>query len=59
MDSISSPPARGAWIEILPYLLYALHAPVSPPARGAWIEIIDAVDQIRKLGVAPRTGGVD
>ena len=33
-----SRPARGAWVEIPPYLL---HAPTyqSRPARGAWVEI--------------------
>ena len=33
-----SPPARGAWIEILK-IDTALNAPWSPPARGAWIEM--------------------
>ena len=39
-----SPPARGAWIEILK-IDTALNAPWSLPARGAWIEIdIEAVN---------------
>ena len=34
-----SPPARGAWIEIVIQINFALPLK-SPPARGAWIEII-------------------
>ena len=38
-NALTSPPARGAWIEII------VHNPTgelkeSPPARGAWIEIL-------------------
>ena len=36
----ASPPARGAWIEILTVQLAASESLPSPPARGAWIEII-------------------
>ena len=35
----ASPPARGAWIEIVAAACLRLSATVSPPARGAWIEI--------------------
>ena len=35
-----SPPARGAWIEIIVALPYRLNV-LSPPARGAWIEILN------------------
>ena len=34
-----SPPARGAWIEILMGSLSGAKPKPSPPARGAWIEI--------------------
>ena len=40
---VKSPPARGAWIEILGYLRYKLRCITSPPARGAWIKITDGV----------------
>ena len=53
-----SPPARGAWIEIINCLLLIANI-VSPPARGAWIEI-QIISTIKKISlVAPRTGGVD
>ena len=35
-----SPPARGAWIEIIAADIVRSHSAVSPPARGAWIEIL-------------------
>ena len=54
-----SPPARGAWIEILSSLKLPPVALVSPPARGAWIEIAHKGVFLRRLDVAPRTGGVD
>ena len=36
---ILSPPARGAWIEMI-YYCPNCGAYMSPPARGAWIEIL-------------------
>ena len=33
-----SPPARGAWIEIV-FVFFNVFKVWSPPARGAWIEI--------------------
>ena len=34
----SSPPSRGAWIEI--YFTATIHVSIeSPPSRGAWIEM--------------------
>ena len=53
-----SPPARGAWIEIL--LGWLAHIKTaSPPARGAWIEIAPLNNVNAGANVAPRTGGVD
>ena len=53
-----SPPARGAWIEIIPTQSIASYV-MSPPARGAWIEIQSGSLLSRVMSVAPRTGGVD
>ena len=36
---IMSPPARGAWIEMMYDLDVMQAGQTSPPARGAWIEI--------------------
>ena len=57
--STQSPPARGAWIEILSSLKLPPVALVSPPARGAWIEIFSTPSAYSIATVAPRTGGVD
>ena len=54
-----SPPARGAWIEILRPLMQQEVAAQSPPARGAWIEIKYNLPTPQNNQVAPRTGGVD
>ena len=35
----TSPPSRGAWIEMLIVAGLMISAGVSPPSRGAWIEI--------------------
>ena len=35
----SSPPSRGAWIEIKAKLKYDDQYARSPPSRGAWIEM--------------------
>ena len=40
MVASSSPPARGAWIEMLREPYTGVCAALSPPARGAWIEIM-------------------
>ena len=55
---MKSPPTRGAWIEIIPWMDRAAKTR-SPPTRGAWIEIsLDYQDWVG-IGVAPHTGGVD
>ena len=36
---LQSPPSRGAWIEIHPWVHPKLSVVQSPPSRGAWIEI--------------------
>ena len=57
-NSMKSPPTRGAWIEIIPWMDRAAKTR-SPPTRGAWIEIsLDYQDWVG-IGVAPHTGGVD
>ena len=38
-----SPPARGAWIEIVADGGKNILPPESPPARGAWIEMLASV----------------
>ena len=38
LSILTSPPSRGAWIEIIVFLVCILLV-VSPPSRGAWIEI--------------------
>ena len=35
----TSPPSRGAWIEIRILAQRGVHQLTSPPSRGAWIEI--------------------
>ena len=55
----TSPPARGAWIEMLASVAISMILLSSPPARGAWIEIYAAAHFSRPVKVAPRTGGVD
>ena len=58
-ERISSPPARGAWIEIFIIKNKERKTLWSPPARGAWIEIVHARVAFSPPAVAPRTGGVD
>ena len=54
----TSPPSRGAWIEI--HITCALFVVVkSPPSRGAWIEIMGAWFFVAFMIVAPLAGGVD
>ena len=36
---MTSPPSRGAWIEIFQIILQGIGL-ASPPSRGAWIEIL-------------------
>ena len=54
----SSPPSRGAWIEIQSMLTNYENGK-SPPSRGAWIEMIEGVSADAYKGVAPLAGGVD
>ena len=54
-----SPPARGAWIEMIGGVLALFADAVSPPARGAWIEMSEYLPRRSARRVAPRTGGVD
>ena len=56
--SLTSRPARGAWIEMLVWTKGGTYQP-SRPARGAWIEICMSSAVIQKLKVAPRKGRVD
>ena len=56
--NVLSPPAREAWIEIMPSDDRAA-ANASPPAREAWIEISPRHSRIRRFFVASREGGVD
>ena len=37
---MTSPPARGAWVEIIEWDAEKLEKK-SPPARGAWVEIFN------------------
>ena len=57
-EHCTSPPSRGAWIEIccINHVI-ALH--MSPPSRGAWIEMGYVKSVKNKLIVAPLAGGVD
>ena len=51
----TSPPSRGAWIEIgvlLNYLRYVM----SPPSRGAWIEISEN-RRMASLSLSPPSRG--
>ena len=54
----TSPPSRGAWIEIS-LTTDSHHDFVSPPSRGAWIEIRRPGIGYRYFEVAPLAGGVD
>ena len=55
----SSPPSRGAWIEIVIVSGVEWMQSMSPPSRGAWIEIIMTLLSISDNNVAPLAGGVD
>ena len=55
----TSPPSRGAWIEMLIVAGLMISAGVSPPSRGAWIEIMRHRCPVRGGHVAPLAGGVD
>ena len=52
-----SPPARGAWIEIVMRLSRSDPAYSSPPARGAWIEIMKPVTLLICVYRRPPHGG--
>ena len=55
---LSSPPSRGAWIEMGEQGILAAVSG-SPPSRGAWIEMILKQVPFREWNVAPLAGGVD
>ena len=55
----TSPPSRGAWIEILASPLRPVPSLTSPPSRGAWIEMRIFMSSAGLPGVAPLAGGVD
>ena len=54
----TSPPSRGAWIEIM-FAYFFQRRVLSPPSRGAWIEMLKAQDTAQARDVAPLAGGVD
>ena len=58
-SDLTSPPSRGAWIEINWLLPPFWPMWVSPPSRGAWIEIPLLVKLYPRFWVAPLAGGVD
>jgi len=58
-DGVASLPARGAWIETPPALVFETPPASSLPARGAWIETERDMRLGANGGVAPREGGVD
>ena len=58
-QGVTSPPSRGAWIEIWRGAVrYTVHLE-SPPSRGAWIEIPVLAKLYLRFWVAPLAGGVD
>ena len=59
LEFLSSPPSRGAWIEIETALMNRGRKEKSPPSRGAWIEISREYEDNSGNKVAPLTGGVD
>ena len=56
--TMTSRPARGAWIEISTAAKSSVRKR-SRPARGAWIEICCTLPLVAPAVVAPRTGRVD
>ena len=58
LGTLSSPPSRAAWIEMLADGK-KLTKIESPPSRAAWIEMRAAVCWMMILTVAAFTGGVD
>ena len=59
LRAVSSPPSRGAWIEIFYMASSACFPSVSPPSRGAWIEMLRLRNILVNGAVAPLAGGVD
>ena len=56
----TSPPSRGAWIEIAQSSgTLVVELAQSPPSRGAWIEITVTSGGTSTFFVAPLAGGVD
>ena len=53
----SSPPSRGAWIEIRAGLHLLRLQPESPPSRGAWIEIGGSMIFARISSASPPSRG--
>ena len=56
IGTYTSPPSRGAWIEILLAQL-KLVVTASPPSRGAWIEIPDPFLPKTKISLSPPSRG--
>ena len=54
-----SPPARGAWIEILSLMFIPNSAQSRPPHGGRGLKSLLPNCNMRRYSVAPRTGGVD
>ena len=57
LGTITSPPSRGAWIEILGPVTIIFTFPLSPPSRGAWIEIGWITGTVSGLGESPPSRG--
>ena len=53
----TSPPARGAWIEMPAYEDTQVEARKSPPARGAWIEMSVGNDEYVRGIMSPPARG--
>ena len=58
LTDLTSPPSRGAWIEIGVKYDISSYAE-SPPSRGAWIEMPMKSVNSSRPAVAPLAGGVD
>ena len=56
---ITSPPSRGAWIEIREKTATALYRLGRPPRGGRGLKLYAPAQRLRDLMVAPLAGGVD
>ena len=54
-----SPPARGAWIEMVVIALFSAKVECRPPHGGRGLKSLLPNCNMRRYSVAPRTGGVD